>query len=81
MWEQRNEALHHSTTNCMIILESLVNDKIQYFYALGSAALPCHAMHLIQMLLEELSKPITTKSLWVESIKVAILRKVRHTMV
>jgi len=79
MWEHRNEVLHHDPENRMSILESVVNDKIWHFYAIGTASLPCNAMGFLALPLEEqLLKPLTTKTLWVESIEAAILRKAHH---
>jgi len=79
MWDHRNEALHQSPKNWKNILESLVNDKIWQFYALGSGALPCNAMQLLATLLEvQLVQPINTKTLWIELIKAAILHKARY---
>jgi len=79
MWEHWNEALHHDPENQMSILESVVNDKIQHFYAIGTVSLPHDAMCFLALPLEEqLLKPLTTKTLWVESIEAAILRKACH---
>jgi len=79
MWEHQNEVLHHDPENWMSILESVVNDKIWQFYAISMASLPRNAMGFLALPLEEqLLKPLTTKTLWVESIKAAILCKARH---
>jgi len=40
MWEHQNEALHHSLENRQNILESVINNKITQFYALGRNILP-----------------------------------------
>jgi len=77
MWEHWNEALHHNPENWMSILESVVNDKIRQFYVISMASLPHDAMGFL-LLEEQLLKPLTNKTLWVESIEAAILRKARH---
>ena len=57
----------------------LVNDKIHHLYVLVSSTLPCTAMCMLVMPLEEqLSRPFNTKILWVESIEAAILHKAQH---
>jgi len=78
MWEQCNDILHHSPDSQINIVESLLNYCIWQIYALGSALLLHDALWMMQTLLDQLQKPLTTKQQWVESIDAATAQKLWH---
>jgi len=78
LWDQRNEALHQDPAN-HDLLDIQANDQIRTVYKQGSAALPCDALALIcEPLSVQLQKPLTTKTLWLQSVQAARERKARH---
>jgi len=79
LWDHWNEALHNSQNNCKDILDSRINDQIQYLFRQGLQAVPRDSFAFFKVPLDILlNKPRTYKIQWVASMEAAICCKQHH---
>jgi len=72
MWEHRNKELHEGDTAQQAILHSAVDAQIKKLYEGGAQQLPRDALKFLQTPQETvLLYSLTSKQLWLESVKAA----------